>query len=458
MRGSWCSLAGMALAGLLATLPLPGHGATREDDLLLTAAEAERWILPMGSTPTLEVDALSSRITLRQRGSTRTLATALATSRICPEQEQQDGRLILHCRSPRLDARLVVVGGRRALDLRELRGLPWKEGLSGPPILAVDPQEAGLGGPCPGTTPAGKGECALAGGDRVAAAKHFAEEKEAVAFASLRLGDLALLSDRPARAAWHYQQVGGQGIFGRLAEARLCELLGHCLGTDQASVLFRTENLPTGLKAELALRAARVEAFVGDPSAAARFLLGRMSSSPVSRVCPEGQRVCEAIALAALRQPGARGKEDALALYFALPDRLFGPGSAALASAAAEVCAGLGAPVFGANLLAATTGTAASESIEGHLHQAANLYLQGGDRVRAGVILDYVRFRFGGGLLESPRWRRLVDHLGEDPRATLPSGVAALAAEAARDTELIRELAQALVAAAKARSLQAPTP
>lgn len=452
------SLRHLLLTGWLVALPGIGAANPPDEDLLLTAARAERVMLPAGSNPTLEIDAISSRLILRHPGSRDALASALRSSGICPRVEVGESQVVLHCETRRLDARIVQVGARRALDIRALRGLPWKEGLSGPPLVPVDPMEAGLGGPCPGTTPVAMGECALARGDRSAAEKHFREEPVATGHASIRLGDLALLDDRPARAAWHFQQAAtAPAPFGRLAEARLCELLGHCLGGTGAT-LFQSEGLPAGLRSELDLRAARMEAFLGDPNEAARFLVGRMASIPAGKVCPEGQRVCEAIALAAFRTPGARGKEDALALYFALPDRLVGPGAATLAAAAADVCAGLGAPVFGANLLAATTGTAAKEDLEAHLHHAARLYVQGGDRIRAGVIVDYVRFRFGAPRLETPRWRHLADRLDPSDSPSLTLGVAALTTEAAKDSELLGELAKALVAAAKARSLQTPTP
>lgn len=450
--------AALALTGLAALLPPQARASGGDEGLLLTAAHAERILLPQGAVPTLEVEALSARVSLRQNGPLDGLAAALSSSEICPEVEKRERRIVLHCRSRRLDARLSRVGGRWALDLRELRGLPWKDGLSAPPITGSAPETSGLGGPCPGTTPAGRGECALTAGDWKKAERHFLEETEQLSWASLRLGDLALLADRPARAAWYYERAVGGNPAGRLAEARLCELLGHCLGTDRAAPLFRSEGLPDGWKEELDLRAARIEAFVGDPTAAARFLLGKMSRKEPSKVCPEGQRVCEAVALAALSEPGFTGKEDALALYFALPHRMSGPGSATLARAAAEVCAGLGAPVFGANLLAATTGAVPGESLEEHLHQAVELYLQGGDRVRAGVVLDYARFRFGDSVLTAPRWSRLSTRLGDPSPGDVPAGVAALATEAAKDSELLRELAQALVAAARARSQQAPTP
>src|SRR5205814_8938620 len=89
---------------------------------------------------------------------------------ICPKVTIVDGGVELRCRTRRLDAVLGTEKGKTYLDIQELRGLPWRPGPAGPPPFFYEPYASGLGGRCPGDTPAARGECALRAGNLLQAA------------------------------------------------------------------------------------------------------------------------------------------------------------------------------------------------------------------------------------------------------------------------------------------------
>ena len=92
--------------------------------------------------------------------------------------------------------------------------------------------------------------------------------------------------------------------------------------------------------------------------------------------------------LAALHRKDA-SRELALEAYLSLPVRTRGPFASELALAAAKAASALGAPQFGATLLAATVREVEPAELERHLRLAFDLYLVAGDAVRAQVIADY---------------------------------------------------------------------
>lgn len=436
----------LAIAWALA-LPVRGEVPPGSEPFLLTSREAERVELP-GGVRSFEAFPMQGLVEIAAKQPDR-LERALRQKppQICPTVEREGDLLRLRCVTTRFDVRLVA----GALDLRSLRGLPWNGDHGTPPLLPWHD------GPCDGASGVVAGECAIARRDWKAAARAFRSEKERLDHATVRLGDLALLEDRPDEAARRWRSVDSGGPFGQVASARLCELLGNCLVDLRAPQLFDPATLPPELRPESILRAARMEAFIGDPRAAARYLVDALEDHPIGTLCPPGVSICAEIVEAALASPGLGEKEDALALYFALPDRLVGPAAPRLALQAARVAADLGAPVFAGNLLAATSGLVPRERLEAHLLLAADLYLRGGDPARAGVILDYARFRFGEKAMKAEPWSTLAlqaRSAGGDGR----DAVEALAQEARSDDALARELAQALVAAARARTLATSKP
>jgi len=377
------------------------------------------------------------------------LAKHLASNKspLCPIVEPCPDGLRLVCATRQLEVHLASgkEPGEQQLELVELRGLPTGQGEDGPPQVFYAPQEHGLGGPCPGTTDAGRGECALAAGRRAEAAellrKAFVGEPS---LAGLRLGDLALAAGDPSLAVSWYRRAPRQGIFGRLAIARECEVTGSCLKRFAAA--FDPRGLPEPARTELELRAIRARMILGATGEAARLLTERLSKPGRPPPCDLASAFCRRLVLAALRDKSPDAPGAALALYLALPEKDRAPLAAELARQAADTAASLGAPSFGANLMASTVDQSSTEALEAHLARAAELYLAASDKTRAGVIVDYARTRLTPRQLAGARWQSLRAALdGATTRENTPS---------TDQDSSARELAQAAQALARARSMR----
>jgi hypothetical protein len=348
--------------------------------------------------------------------------------------EERTGEVRLGCRTTRLAAALVPLGGGPALELRELAGLPLA-GEDGFALLPFDTEALGLGA-CPGATPAARGECLLRAGARSEARKAFAEatETEARGIAALRLGDIALLDGNLRGAEVLWLQVAEEP-WKRLAAARACEVT-DCALDDAAEAAFRLDGLPPPLAADVGVRGARALAFRGRPLDGVARLLA------LPGACEALQLLCHRMLLAALRSPPAQS-DGAVGLYLSLPDRDRGPLALDLGLLAAARAEEMGAPGFAANLLASVAGLVTASDEPGHLLRTAELYLAGGDAVRAAVVLDYARVHLGKAALRSPRWSAVTRATGSRRRA----------AEAARPAAAPPEIAAAAQALERARSV-----
>ncbi len=375
---------------------------------LATAAVVERIAIPATvSAPALELTPLDSRLALAVGKDAAMVAAKIAGSlgSICPTAVAKADRVEFSCKSRQIDARLSVDKGKTFLDIYELRGVPWRDGPDGPPRVIYDPPRAGLGGACPGTTVAGQAECAFAAGKWIEAAEQFRKaletpERQA---AAVRLGDLALIALDPATAIGWYQRAGRSGPYGRVAGARLCEFSVACFG--QFPVLDpHVADLPPPLRDDLTLRRARIEAYLGHFDKSLAVLLEALKADQEKSLCQGGgQTLCRRIVLSALRHTVPRDSDLAMEVYLALPDRDKGLFHIELAEAGAEASARLGAPVFGAKLLAAVAPDVAAASLDDHLLRAAELFLAGKDPARARVIFEFIRSRMGQAP-NSPRW------------------------------------------------------
>jgi hypothetical protein len=413
-----------ALAALASASPgvAPAGSAPAVGSGLAVATESvERVPLPPGSRAELTVDAMGATLSLATRDPAAVLRfVAPRLGPLCPNAEVAGAAVRLHCRTRRLAAAIVTGKAGPAVEIRELRGVPWRAGDDGPPWAPWDP--AGLGGAaCPGVTPAAAGECALARDDRAAAKGHFQSALDGTdhAWAAVRLGDLSLAEDRLEAAIGWWRAAGNTGRFARLATARLCELTGSCLGAREFGGRFDPAGLPDPLGPELELRAARVETFLGRAAPAARRLLAFSSAARVA-ACDRAGLLCRRIALEALRTATGPEREDALALYLSLAEHDRGPLAVELARAGSEVAASLGAQIFGGNLLAAVAPEVPAPELADHLLRAAELFLSGDDRVRAGVILDFARTRLPAARLAEPRWAAVVTALTARPSSPAP--------------------------------------
>ena len=274
-----------------------------------TAISSERIALePLRGPIDIVADPYAGRIELRMKKAQPQLAAQIAhhAGAICPTVKTIGATVELTCRTRRFEAVLTTEGKKQFLDIQELRGLPWREGLAGPPFYHYEPVRAGLGGPCPGTTPAARGECALRAGKQLEAATQFRSTLDTGDFqiAALRLGDLALGTGDPATAIGWYRRAGTAGTFGRLARARICELDGACLrSADAQRHVFDPHGMVDPMRAEMTIRAVRAEALEGRLGAATRMMWQGIRAGSLAWVCREGGEViCRRVLLEYMRE------------------------------------------------------------------------------------------------------------------------------------------------------------
>jgi tetratricopeptide (TPR) repeat protein len=392
----------MAVSVWLLTLALP---AIAGGGLDLTHA-VERIPIPGTGPVTVQVEPLASRVRLEVRDAAAVARQLRAASRtLCPAVAVEGDAVVLRCTSRQISATVVPHAGGQSLEVRHLQVPPWA-GRDGLPHVPFDPAKLSLGAPCPGDAPAGAGECALASGHLQRAEELFREAREGpgAALAALRLGDLAARAGDLQEAVRSWKEVAPGSPFGRLAAARLCETDPRCIASGRSAFLFASAEAHPALRADLVLRQARLEAFLGKALEAAQALAPEHARGGA---CTAEPQLCGDVLLAALREPGARGAQ-ALALYLEVPSRDRGPLAVELAAAAADRAAASGAPVFAANLLSAVSGQVAAPQLADHLARTAELYLDGGDRARGGVVLEFARSRLPRPTLASARWARIA--------------------------------------------------
>jgi len=413
--------------------PVAADGLDAMEDVLLPAVP--------GSL-TLSVRALEARIVIQTpHRSTPALVLAIrkAPRSVCAGLDERPFEIHLRCRSSRIMARLLRRETGYLLQIGETRGLPW-DGEDGPPLITFEPASAGLGDPCPGSTPAGRAECELAKGDHAGARAALEQvlDGPTAELAELRRGDLASAQGDVRAASRAWGRVRGQP-WQRLAAARLCETSWSCLTGPNAGSIFASQDLPEPLAREMRLRHARALAFLGRATEGARSLLAASAMGP----CAGAPSLCRRLALAALRAPGPDAI-DGLLLWLEIPDRDRGPGAYEVEAAAAEVAQRNGAPLFAANILAAAVGHAPAADLEGHLLRTSELYLLAGDRVRAGVVVEFARARAGEKGLRGSRWAAVARAAAARSGASAPASGTSL--HLTDDTELL---------AAASRSAQA---
>jgi len=395
----------------------PSTSEVPEPERVTTVANVER--LPLGVAPsraTLSVDSLAMRMELTTTGDPRAIEQRFlaAKPQLCPLIERIGNRIILDCRTPRIEGRLDPNEGRPVLEIREVRGLPMSE--DGDQIwVFYHPIALRLGSGCPGDTPAAKAECHFNAGRFTEAALEFRKclQGDNRRLAQLRLGDIALRTGDPATAAGWYRMAGNYGIFGRMARARLCELGGTCLGELRKRV-FDASLLPEPLHTEMLLRASRAAAYMGVVKESMAALLEAMRGNP--HVCEDATRsLCRRLVLFALKFPEREGAPEALEAYLSLPSRTEGFLAIDLVRAAAERSLDQGAPLFGANLLAASLPWVEAidvDAVGSHLLRSAEMYLAAKDLARARTLFEYADGRVGRKNMTGPRWAAVTTAVG----------------------------------------------
>ena len=294
---------------------------------------------------TLTVDALAGRIQVRVKNPER-IATQIAAQAgiLCPRVAVKDGAVELTCASRRIEASLETDKKVTYLDINELRGLPWRSGPDGPPMIHYDPWALGVGVKCPGRNDIARGECLLLEGKKLEAATELrrAMSTPGRPLATIRLGDLALSVGDPATAAGWYRRTGEVGVFGRLAASRLCELEGSCLGSSEdIRRAFDVTGMPEPVRVDLTLRAARAEAYSGRIPSAVWLIAEQARAHGVAVTCREGaELLCRRILLEALQLatsgPSVRPSADEGAPAPRAPGARAAAGTATAAAIAAK--------------------------------------------------------------------------------------------------------------------------
>ncbi|MES1204924.1 MAG: hypothetical protein ABUS79_03215 [Pseudomonadota bacterium] len=468
---------------------------------LAMSETTERIPLPRTRGPIVaSVDALERRIHLRlsKQDNAKAVAAGIAPhlGMVCPrvevqvqvQVEKEEGRVDLVCRSGRLEAQITTQGKGSYLDINELRGLPWRSGADAAPTYHYDPWRVGLGQSCPGRTEAVQGECELKAGDSLQAAIHFrkALETSGRQLACLRLGDLAMGIGDPLTAGGWYRRAGPFGVFGRTSVARLCELDGKCLvSTEEVLRVFDPNGLPEPLRAEMTMRAARAESYMGRLPSAAHIIAAQVRAHGATSICREdGEALCRRILLAAMRGagattlltsalPAARAKshagggggkppaldkderaylEELIETYLALPSWEKGPLAVDMAQAAAPLAARLGAYAFGGNLLASLAPEVPDRQLPEHLLLAAETFLAGQNWARARIVTEYAQTRLGAKGMKGARWIAVFRTLSgrSDENEVSPAVRAAIETELAAT---LSDLKKTRIIMAKAASL-----
>jgi hypothetical protein len=440
------------------TLPVAARAEPQADqfadiETIAAAVEVERARIPE-RPKSLRVEALRERVVLAFDHKVPHADRWNGLVTLCPVASQEANRVTLICRTGRIEASLVTRQGLSYLDVRELRGVPVSAADSVLPLFHYDPSTMGLGGPCPGTTPAGLGECFLAQGDVQAAREVFEhlEGRPDKEFAALRLGDLALADGDVSAALRSYRDVPPSGPIGRAATARVCEITGNCLGRADEDVVFESVGLPEPLATEMELRRVRMLANTGRLRAAAMALSARLQLADRPPVCESAADFCAALVLAVLDRSPRADTDLAMHLFLALPDRTKGPYGADLAEAAARASEILAAPEFGANLLALAVSSVPPGRLDGYLREAMRLFVVGGDVARADAIFDFARERLGDAVVARREWKTL-----EQLKQIVAKGTSAPAFEPAALSDYSKDLTHATEVLLAARRHSAGT-
>jgi hypothetical protein len=356
-----------------------------------TTAAFHRIALPAGAT-SVHFSPLEARLEILGQGG-KPLTAAIPEIVSSTPCAAAGNTTVFTCKSSRLDVALVQAHGKAYLDLRELRGLPSADDEEGAPRFDYPPEQFELGAACPGDTLASRGECAFERGQLSEAERLLGDalsEEGSRRFAALRLGDLALHQGDADGALAQWRLAAGDGPWGRLASGRIAELTGNGLFFTILD-FYDVGGLPDRLREEVELREIRALAILRRWDEAMP-LVEELGDGPCVTV---PHALCHRVVLAALRSPDAR-KDLSISAYLRLPNRTRGPLAGPLARAAAAVAGELGAPVFGATLMAATVRETRPAELQAHLRQAFELYLAAGDPVRAQVIGDYAKARIPG--------------------------------------------------------------
>jgi len=365
--------------------------------IVTTASETRFTLVGVRANTRVVVDALGRTIAVLGIDAKETARILAPNSDVCVAGDVRNDALTLRCTTSRIEAfikRAPSSSGRRSsLVVRVSLGTPLHDVATTFPRMLYAPEVLGIGGPCPGDTDAARAECALIALDTERARLHLlaAKDGEHGAYASLRLGDLALESGDLQTAALHYAAAGRRGPFGRLAIQRRCELMGTCREAGRYAVgLDALDHVALGvLTDEMLLRKARVLAFDDEPDTALVVLFKSGTSTNQVHTCRRALLFCQRLVQHAFETSDAAGRARAFAFFTTLPVSPFTPLTVSLTRRAAVIADEVGAPAYGAALLAGISGQVEKAGLNDHLRGTAELYLRGHDVARARLVLEY---------------------------------------------------------------------
>ena len=376
----------------------------------------EGWPVPPGTT--VEVDALAASIRLRvpsgalgARGDARGLPPLPFTSTLCRRESQVLNRIVMRCSSRRIAAEVVRGKGGVQVMVRRLRTTPLVDGDATLPLFTWDPREVGIGGACPGDSPAAQAECLLQKGDLVHAVVPLRTSMElSPSYAGLRLGDLAVLAGDLEGAAQFWDRTQGLGPFGRLAAARLCDRTGRCdkVAAKEVGILFDPLDdvaLPQPLADEMVLRRARAAAYDD------RFddAVGALIAADL-RPCVRAVAFCQRLLLEAFRERGGDDASAELTAWLLLPTRDGTQSSEELAALAARAARQVGAAGFAAGVWSQAIDGKRGAELEQGMLAITDLYLDAGEGARAAAVMRYAARSFPASF-KGERWRVRRDRM-----------------------------------------------
>lgn len=415
-------------------------------------AAAERVPLTRTNTkpPSLTVEPLPGRLVL-----SNVRPRSLRSSTLCPQIDTQGDRTVMRCTTRRLWAEVIVEEGGTYLDIRLLIGLPW-EGELALPMRAWPIRAYGIPDECPGRLEVTRGQCELELGTKEEAEQLFKKARSGsdANFAYLRLAELALQRGAAEEAVQLLAFVPPMGPIGRLARARLCDLTGSCLSETISAQAGDTQGLEEPLKSELGFITWRREIFMGREAKAMAPFVDALQKSP--ELCRGVVPLCQRMLIAGLSCADDHARGAALAGWLVQSVRR-GPHELELARAAARAAQDLGAPSFGAAVLASSSALVPPVELNAHLLKTVELYLESRDLIRAEAIFDYAEGRLGAGSTSTGPWRavrRTLKRHRVEPRAALTPTLSSVPVKTLEsNVGLARELARAAAARGRAQGV-----
>lgn len=369
-------------------------------------------VRPVAQTASVSVEPLLGRVTLLG------LSIVGKTPTLCPRLENQDGAILLQCKTRRLWAELVQQGKETFVELREIAGISWQDADAQIPLRSWPLLSLSLPDHCPGTLPATRGECALAAGqlDVARAAWNECLKGPDVNLCRVRLGDLAFREGDIEEALAQWKKVTPVGPIGRMASMRKCELLGSCLVAKESDKMASTDLLPQSMAQEVTLHAIRRELFAGRDAHALELMVNALQHDRM--LCHGAVALCQKFIAAGLGSEEPDARIAALSTF--LHDEVRGgPSGYRLNQLASQTATELGAYAFAAAILAANTPHVPRNKLPSHLYAVIDLYLRAEDPIRAGVVFEYAESKLGTAV-RSAQWNSLRVRLKKGMSPSLP--------------------------------------